>query len=110
MKSYVEFRDNGNWLVGSRVSLDSIVYCFREGQSPESIAENFPVLSFEKVYGAITFYLSNQKDIDEYLIKGEQEGNRISEELNERLRKNNPLLYQKIIAQTLTRQFLEENK
>lgn len=98
METYVEFRDNGYWLVGSRVSLDSIVYCFREGQSPESIAENFSVLSLEKVYGAITFYLSNQKAVGEYLIKAKQEGNRISEEMNERLKRNKPLLYKRLQA------------
>lgn len=44
-------------VAGSRVSLDSIVYCFREGLSPESIAESFPTLTLEQVYGAIAFYL-----------------------------------------------------
>jgi uncharacterized protein (DUF433 family) len=98
MKNYVEFRDGGYWIAGSRVSLDSIVYCFRDGQSPEGIAENFPVLSLEQVYGAIAFYLSNRKDIDEYLIKAEEEGKKISREINDKLRQNNPSLYEKLRA------------
>jgi uncharacterized protein (DUF433 family) len=67
-KEYVEQRDNAYWVVDSRVSLDSIVYAFLEGLSPETIAtECFPVLSLEQVYGAITFYLANRQQIDEYL-------------------------------------------
>ena len=34
---YIEQRDNGYWIVGTRVSLDSVVYRFLEGLSPETI-------------------------------------------------------------------------
>jgi hypothetical protein len=37
------------------VSLDSIVYAFLSGQSAGSIAQSFPVLRLEQVYGAIAF-------------------------------------------------------
>ena len=32
---YVEQRDGGYYVAGARVSLDSIVYAFRGGESPE---------------------------------------------------------------------------
>ena len=71
-KDYVESVDGGAYRVaGSRVSLDSIVYCFREGLSPEGIAESFPTLTLEQVYGAVTFYLANQRMVDDYLREGE---------------------------------------
>jgi len=54
-KVYVEERDGGYWIAGTRVSLDSIVYAFRRGAAPESIRRSFPVLTLEEVYGAITF-------------------------------------------------------
>ncbi len=38
-KAYVEWRDEGYWIANSRVSLDTIVYAFLDGQSPESIAQ-----------------------------------------------------------------------
>ena len=66
-KPYIEKRKEGYWIVGSRVSLDSVVYAFLEGQSAESIAQAFPVLSLEQVYGAIAYYLANKKNIDAYL-------------------------------------------
>ena len=53
---------------GSRVSLDSVVYAWKEGFSPESICDNFPSLTLEQVYGAVTHYLANQAEIDSYLL------------------------------------------
>src|SRR5258708_4629912 len=72
-KDYVEQRDGGYYIVGSRVSLDSIVYEFLRGASPESIAQSFPVLRLEEVYGAIAFYLANQKEVDDYLAARQKE-------------------------------------
>ena len=66
-KQYVEQREDAYWVSGTRASLDSIGYAFLEGQTAESIAQSFPVLTLEQVYGAITFYLANRPDIDAYL-------------------------------------------
>lgn len=73
MKEYVEKRNEGYWITDKRISLDSIVYAFRRGQSPESIRRSFPLLILEEIYGAITFYLANQKEINNYLLKEETE-------------------------------------
>ncbi len=67
--NYVEKRDEGFWIAGKRISLDSIVYAFRRGQSPESIRRSFPLLTLEEIYGAIAFYLAHQAEIDSYLIQ-----------------------------------------
>jgi uncharacterized protein (DUF433 family) len=72
-KQYVEKRDEGYWITGKRISLDSVVYAFRRGQSPESIRRSFPLLTLEEIYGAIAFYLANQTEIDEYLLQEEAE-------------------------------------
>jgi len=71
-------------VAGSRVSLDSIVDCFREGLSPESIAETFPALTLEQVYGAIAFYLANQQMVDDYLHEGEKLSSALQAESRER--------------------------
>jgi len=42
---------------------------FRRGESPETICQNFELLQLEEVYGAIAYYLANQPDIDDYLIR-----------------------------------------
>ena len=73
-KKYVEYRNKGYWIAGTRVSLDSIVYAFNQGLSPEAIvSECFPTLTLEKVYGTITYYLAHQADIDRYLKNAEME-------------------------------------
>jgi uncharacterized protein (DUF433 family) len=71
VKKYVEYRDDGYWITGTRVSLDSVVYAYLEGLSPESIAESFDTLTLEEVYGALAFYLGHRDTIDTYLRQSE---------------------------------------
>jgi uncharacterized protein (DUF433 family) len=83
--SYVEFRDGGYWVKGQGVSLDSIVYCFREGLSPETIVRDcFPALTLEQVYGALTYYLANQSAIDEYLKESDPDWDAFRAEIEAR--------------------------
>lgn len=93
-KQYIEHCNGGYWIEGTRISLDSVVYSFLNGESPESIAQNFPLLSLEQVYGAITFYLANREVIDAYLEAGEAE----FQKLQQSFRARNPALYQKLKA------------
>lgn len=89
---YVAERDGGYWIADSRVSLDSIVYAFLNGQSAESIAQSFPVLSLEQVYGAITHYLAHQAEIDAYLKR-----QRVDFETQRKAsRQADPMFYQKL--------------
>ncbi|MBV7330619.1 DUF433 domain-containing protein [Chloroflexi bacterium TSY] len=65
---YIEERDQGLWILGTRVALDSVVFAFRDGLSAETIAaECFPTLTLEQVYGAIAYYLRHRAEIDAYL-------------------------------------------
>ena len=64
---YVEVREGGFHVAGSRVSLASIICAFRDGASPETIRENFPSLSLAQVYGAIAFYLNHPQESEAYL-------------------------------------------
>jgi len=73
-KQYVEKRDEAYWIAGTRVSLDSVVMAFLDGLSPETIvAECFPALTLEQVYGAIAYYLSRRNEIDAHLKRAEVE-------------------------------------
>ncbi len=89
---YIEQRNGGYYLAGTRISLDSVVYSFNEGQSPEAIQEDFPLLKRAQIYGAIAFYLDHQAEIDKYLEEAEREfeGRAIPLELA------NPTLWTKI--------------
>lgn len=52
---------------GTRVTLDSVVYAFQQGATAEEIAQQYPALKLADVYGAITYYLHFQADVDAYL-------------------------------------------
>lgn len=99
MKDYVNKIEGVYRIADSRVSLDSVVYAWRDGLSLESIRENFPVLSLEEVYGAITFYLANQEEIDKYLSQSEAEFETARQRSIEQLRQNKPQLHERLIAQ-----------
>src|SRR6266581_1445127 len=63
-REFVDRRDTGFYLAGSRVPLAGVVREFRNGQSPEAIRWAFPTLTLEQVYGAITFYLGHKDEVD----------------------------------------------
>jgi uncharacterized protein (DUF433 family) len=93
-KEYVAQQEGKYGIAETRVSLDSVVYAFRRGASPKSIQRSFPSLTLEQIYGAITFYLSHQEEIDLYLLDGEAE----YEKLRAVSRAENVELYQKLLA------------
>ena len=66
-REYVEERGGAYYVAGSRVSLASIIYEYRDGAAPETIRQNFPTLSLEQVHGAIAFYLGHQEEALTYL-------------------------------------------
>jgi uncharacterized protein (DUF433 family) len=92
-KTYVEFRDGVYRIIGTRVTLDSLVYAYWEGHSPETIAQAF-WLDHELVYGAIAFYLAHQQEVDTAVRQREVE----QERLRERLQKRHLGLHQKLVA------------
>ena len=95
--AYVENRDGGYFVAGTRVSLDSVVYAFRRGASPETIKGSFPILTLEQVYGAIAFYLSRQSEIDEYLRKSDEEYETARHANHDQLRREKPELYERLM-------------
>lgn len=78
MEEYVERRDGGYYIAGTRISLDSVVLPFKNGASPEAILRSFPLIGpLERVSGAIAFYLANKEAVEAYLCDQE----RLSREL-----------------------------
>jgi uncharacterized protein (DUF433 family) len=76
---YVEQEDGKYRIAGTRVSLDSVVYAYHRGASPESIQRSFPSLTLEQVHGALAFYLSHKAAVDKYLAEGDAEFEKLSE-------------------------------
>ncbi len=91
-KSYVVQRNRCYRIVGTRVSLHSIVYAFLDGDSTETIQQSFPVLTLEQVYGAIAYYLGHREEVDAHLRLEEAD----FEEKRRRAREQNPQLFQRL--------------
>jgi uncharacterized protein (DUF433 family) len=90
---YIEQRNGGYYVAGTRISLDSVVCAFRSGDSPEQILKSYPLLgSLARVYGAIAHYLDHKPEIDAYLEKSEREFEAGSIPLSE----ENPALWQRL--------------
>ena len=67
---YVTTDKYGVMRVGqTRVMLDSVLASFHEGCSAETIAQQYPSLSLEEVYGAIAFSLGHSDIVDAYLAR-----------------------------------------
>jgi len=83
-KTYVSQNKQGAWRVGKLdVSLDSLVIAYRQGYSAETIQQLLPALTLEEVYGAITFYLANQQDVDRYLAAQDARWNELRQKSRE---------------------------
>lgn len=78
---YVEKLDNIYRVKDTRIALESLIYQFRAGRSPEAIQDAFPTLSLGQIYGALAFYLDNQAELDAYLAKQEADEEFFSAEL-----------------------------
>jgi uncharacterized protein (DUF433 family) len=75
--------DGGVVRVGAtRVTLDTLVGAYRDGNTAEEIVQQYPTLSLADVHGAIAYYLTHLADVEEYLrrrIEGAAETRRAVE-------------------------------
>ena len=76
---YVTIENETYRITGTRVSLDSLVYAYHRGASPESIQRSFPSVTLEQVHGALAFYLSHKSEVDAYLASGEADFEKLSQ-------------------------------
>ena len=63
-------------IIGTRTSVRAIVGLWRMGIMPEEILNHLPHLTLAQVFDALSFYLDNQAEINEYIEK-----NRVPDEL-----------------------------
>jgi uncharacterized protein (DUF433 family) len=62
---------------GTRVTLDSVVWSYLQGNSAERIAEQFDTLSLPDIHAVIAFYLRHKDVVDAYLKETEDLGQRL---------------------------------
>ena len=68
-------------VAGTRVSVDSILWLYKQGYGPEAVAEAFPSVPLADVYSTIAYYLRHKKSLDEYLAKCEAEAEELRAEM-----------------------------
>jgi uncharacterized protein (DUF433 family) len=66
---------------GTRVTLDTIIARYRQGDSPEAIHEGFDTVPLTDIYAVIAYYLAHQDEVDAYLKQGAEEAARIRAKL-----------------------------
>jgi uncharacterized protein (DUF433 family) len=77
--------DHGVIRVGTtRVPLDTVVYAFNQGASPEEIVLSYPTLKLDDVYAVVNYYLHNRTGVDAYIRQREAKAARIKRENEKR--------------------------
>ena len=65
---------------GTRVTLDTVIARYHQGDSPEVIHEAFDVLPLNDIYAVIAYYLAHRDELDAYLQRREVEAERLRQE------------------------------
>lgn len=66
-------------LVGHRIRLIDIAARYEEGHTPESIAHDYyPTLSLALVHKTIAFYLENEAEVRDLMLKSRAEADRLA--------------------------------
>ncbi len=69
----LNFDEAGGIRIGqTRVTLDSLLAAYQAGSTPEEIAVQYPILTLAEIYAAITYYLTNPQQVEDYLEKRRQ--------------------------------------
>jgi uncharacterized protein (DUF433 family) len=80
---------------GTRVAIDHIIEDYQQGMSPETIAVNYPTVTLEQVFATLTYYLHNKPEVDAYLQRGREHGERLYQEY---LKRERPEVVKRLIA------------
>jgi uncharacterized protein (DUF433 family) len=71
-------------VTGTRVSLDSVIYAFNEGATPEEIVLQYPTLNLKDVYAVVSYYLQNRDEVEKYLDERRAARQELKKELEAR--------------------------
>ena len=74
LASPLRIDDAGVVRVGAtRVTLDTLVGSYRDGNTAEEIVQQYPSLSLADVHAAIAFYLTHRPEVDAYLLQRQED-------------------------------------
>lgn len=79
----------------SNVTLETVLWAYRNGATSEGIADQFPTLDRADVYAVVAYYLHHQAEVDAYLAEQERCAEEVAIEV------------QRLFPSTITRAELE---
>jgi uncharacterized protein (DUF433 family) len=92
---YITTDPKGVMRVGkAAVPLESVLAGFEQGHAPETIRSQYPALSLEEVYGAITYSLAHPQEVQDYLKRQDA----LWEQWGERLQQSEPAVVERLRA------------
>jgi uncharacterized protein (DUF433 family) len=71
-------------VVGTRVSLETVVTAFDAGATAEEIAQQYPSVDLPTVYAVISYVLDHRPDVDAYLLQRRDAADKVRGEIEER--------------------------
>jgi uncharacterized protein (DUF433 family) len=69
-------------VVGTRVSLDSVLHHYQQGASAEEIALRFPALRLADIHAYLAYFLNHSDQVEEYLIRQRQQADVLQERIS----------------------------
>ena len=74
--------DDGTIRVNNtRVTLDTIIARYHQGDNPEEIHEGFSTVPINDIYAIIAYYLAHRDELDDYLKRQEEEAERMAKKM-----------------------------
>ena len=67
-------------IAGTRVTVLQIVTLYKQGETPEEMALNFPHVALAQIYAALAYYHANQTDVEQELADELAEYDRLKAE------------------------------
>lgn len=61
----------------TRVTLDTVMFAFHDGASPEEIVDRYPSLALADVYATIAYYLRHRDAVDTYLLQRQRQAEQV---------------------------------
>lgn len=64
---------------GTRITVNQIVIWYKQGYSPEEIADQYPHIELSQVYTSLAYYHANKKEIETDLVQEQREADQLEQ-------------------------------
>ena len=68
-------------IIGTRVSLDSVLHHYKKGATAEEIALRFPALRLADIHSCLAYFLNRSDQVEEYLARQRQHADALQERI-----------------------------